>query len=97
MVILSLSGLIAGACFGWFARALALIVAMTAFAIVMTLIVAIPNGWSVADSALGFVAVAVAFQCAYIAVAGLRFVLNPPGEAGTRPVPVVHPRRRRSL
>jgi len=93
MVMFCLSGLIAGAAFGLFARALAFVVGMTAFSLAMTALVAISAGWSLGTAFFGFVGVTIGFQAGYLLIAGLRFALATaggrynavlPGRAGRR-------------
>jgi hypothetical protein len=75
MLMLCLSGLIVGACFASLKRVLALAVSMAAFGFAMTLLVALLQGWTFGEGALGFAAVVATFQCGYVIVAGLRFAL----------------------
>ena len=96
MMMLCLSGLIAGAAFGLFARALAFVVGMTSYGLAMTIIVAFSKTWSLGTAFFGFVGVTIAFQAGYLLVAGLRFALSSaagrqgailPGRTGRRLTP----------
>lgn len=87
MVMLCLSGLIAGAAFGLFARALAFVVGMTAYSLAMTFLVAISGTWSLGTAFFGFVGVTIAFQAGYMLVAGLRFALSTAATRHTAPLP----------
>jgi hypothetical protein len=74
MLMLCLSGFLAGSSFGLFGRALALAVGMTGYSVAVTLLVAVPGGWSLGAAFFAFVGVLIAFQAGYLIVAGLRFI-----------------------
>jgi len=78
LLMLCLFGLFAGACFVPFSRALALAIGMASFGLVLTPLVALSQGWTIGEAALGFISVIVAFQCGYMIVAGLSFMLASP-------------------
>ena len=78
MLVLCLLGLFAGACFVPFKRPLALAIGMTGFGLVLAPLVALSQGWTFGEAALGFLSVIVAFQCGYMIVAGLCFMLTSP-------------------
>ena len=74
MLMLSLSGLIAGAFLGLFARALALAVAMIVFSLAITALAVEAGAWSLGSALLGFVVAIITFQAGFLLAAGLRFV-----------------------